>query len=121
MKMMKSVLLMLFAMVCCGLYAQEDFPNVSVGSRAAENCSCAGHDQNQAKVEKRYIDPSQVQFNQKEMYVQLDQNWVATNAVYTDADGFYILEAKGGWTCGGCGNYNEGNLWTCDRCGRRRD
>jgi hypothetical protein len=42
------------------------------------------------------------------------------NAVYTDADGFYILETKGGWTCGYCGHYNEGNIWTCDVCSMRR-
>jgi hypothetical protein len=121
MKMMKSVLLMLFAVSCCGLYAQEDFPNVSVGCRVVENCSGADHDQNQPKLEKRYVDPSQVHFDKKEIYVQLDQNWVATNAVYTDADGFYILEAKGGWTCGYCTFYNKGNGWTCDNCGRKRD
>lgn len=78
-------------------------------------------DSHQDKIEKRYIDPSNVCFEQKEIYVQLDQNWVVTNAVYADADGFYILEAKGGWTCGYCSYYNEGNTWTCDNCGKRRD
>jgi hypothetical protein len=100
--------------------------NVSSQSRLLQNCPAAANhaqmsDPHQAKIEKRYIDPNNVRFEQKEMYVQLDQNWVITNAVYTDADGFYILETKGGWTCGYCGNYNEGSYWVCERCGRRRD
>lgn len=123
MKTMKFISLMLFTALCCSLCAHEDMPSVSVGDRA--NCHVADNKEMfnpcQERIEKRYVDPSNVRFAQKEMYVQLDQDWVVTNAVYTDSTGFYILEAKGGWTCGYCTFYNEGNGWTCDNCGRKRD
>jgi len=88
MKMIKVVSFFLFAIFCFKSYAHE---NMQLS------------DPHQAKIEKKYIDPNSVRFEQKEMYVQLDQNWVVTNAVYTDSNGFYILETKGGWTCGYCG------------------
>lgn len=120
MKTMKLVSLFLFAVLCCKSYAHE-----TVRVIANQNCLVENHvqisDPKQAKLEKKYIEPSNVRFEQKKMYVQLDQNWIVTNAVYTDANGFYILEPKGGWTCGYCHYYNEENIWTCDNCGRRRD
>ena len=85
MKMLKFVSFFLFAVFCCKSYAHE----------------------NARMIEKKYIDPNNVRFEQKEMYVQIDQNWVVTNAVYTDTNGFYILETKGGWTCGYCGYYSQ--------------
>jgi hypothetical protein len=73
------------------------------------------------KIEKIYIDPSKIYFDQKQMYIYLNQDWVGTNAIYSDSEGVYIIETQGGWTCGYCGNYNEDNGWTCNVCNRKRD
>ena len=125
MKMMKLFSLFLFAALCCKSYAHESARNILSQSKTLENCHVTNHarmsDPQQSKQEKRYIDPNNIHFEQKEMYVQLDQNWVVANAVYTDTNGFYILETKGGWNCGNCGKYNEGNNWTCEKCGKRRE
>jgi hypothetical protein len=122
MKTMKCISLFFLAILCCIAHADEDSDHVQVHSRPSGNCNQAQmSDPQQAEFEKRYIDPNNVSFEQSEMYVQSDQGWVVTNALYTDANGFYILETKGGWTCSYCGYYNEGNIWTCEGCGRRRD
>lgn len=117
MKLMKFAWLFLFSVLCCGSYAHETVRRVPMLDANHVQVS----DSKQERIEKRYINPNQVQFGQKEMYVQMGEDWVVTNAVYTDAEGFYILETKGGWTCGYCGGYNEGSYWTCEVCGKRRD
>lgn len=118
MKTIKCILF-LFTILCCKSYAH-------IGNHS--NLSKSSHIESRARLpdtdnakEKKYINANQLHFDQTGIYVQMDQNWVSTNAVYTDANGFYILETKGGWTCGYCGKYNEGNIWTCENCGKRRE
>jgi len=81
-----------------------------------------GHSKVESTTEetKTYIDPTNIQFNNKQIYVRLNQDWVQTNAVFSDATGLYIVSNKGGWTCGYCAYYNTTNLWVCDNCGRPR-
>jgi hypothetical protein len=119
MRSVKFVSFFLFTILCSLSYAHENKCNF-VGQNIA---NVQINDSTQARLEKvkRYIDPRNVRFEQKEMHVQVDQNWVITNAIYTDADGFYVLETKGGWTCGYCSYYNEKNNWTCDNCGKKRE
>jgi rubrerythrin len=92
-----------------------------MGSSVSAFCHSEPVHSKEAKLEKMYVDLSNIHFDQKDMYVYLNEEWVGTNAIYSDAEGFYIIETQGGWTCGSCGYYNEGNNWTCDDCGRRRD
>lgn len=78
-------------------------------------------DQEEVQLEKIYIDSSNIQIDKKQIYVYLDEDWVPTNAIYSDTQGTYIIQTKGGWTCSRCDYYNEDNNWTCDKCGARRD
>ncbi len=72
------------------------------------------------KEGKIYVDSNKIVFDNKEIHVCLNQNWVQTNAVFADANGFYIVDEKGGWTCGFCGYYNTTSLRYCDNCDRER-
>lgn len=70
-------------------------------------------------AQKYYVTPDNIAFVGKEIYVLIGQEWRITDAVYADQNGLYIDE-KGGWTCSYCHHWNEGNLWTCDSCGKAR-
>jgi hypothetical protein len=99
------------------------FLTIAGVSQARENHAQIG---NQTKIDsvqtesKTYIDSDKVLFGDKEIYVCLNQNWVRTNAIFSDASGFYIVNDKGGWTCSFCGYYNTTSLRYCDSCNRER-
>ena len=59
MKTTKVILLFLFAAICGQSFAHQ---NAEITHASA------------TKLEKRYIDPSSVRFDQKEIYVQLGQD-----------------------------------------------
>ncbi len=71
---------------------------------------------------KIYVQPKDITFKDNEIYVFLNQNWVKTNTVYTDAQGLFVDSSKIGWTCSYCGWYNTDNIYVCEnpRCGRQR-
>jgi len=73
-----------------------------------------------AKKDRLYIGSGDVAFKNNEIYVSVNNNWVQTNAVYSDTSGVYVDQNSIGWTCG-YGHYNTTNVWTCDKCGRRRE
>lgn len=86
---------------------------------------CHSQISHQAKMEpktdnKTYIDSNKIMFENKEIYVCLNQNWLKTDAVYSDTNGYYIVNDKGGWTCSVCGFYNTMSLRYCDNCHRER-
>ena len=73
--------------------------------------------------DKYYVDPQSVVFKDNTILVAIGQDWVVTNAVYTDADGFYIQEAKWPWTpfiCKECRKANPPYNLVCEVCGTPR-
>ena len=71
-------------------------------------------------IQKLYIDPANVIFDSHEIHVCVDSNWMTTDAVFTDVNGFYINADKGGWNCPRCQNWETTNLFTCSKCGYQR-
>jgi hypothetical protein len=50
------------------------------------------------------------------IHVFVNQDWTTTNAVFSDVYGLYIVDGKGGWTCGRCNYYNTEGFWVCGNC-----
>ncbi len=69
---------------------------------------------------KIYVSAQNVQFANQEMHVYINQNWIKTEALFSDASGLYIVDSKGGWTCGFCGYYNTTSTRYCDNCDKER-
>jgi len=103
---MKQLIMFFFSFsLACFLNAKED------------RCSdCEVH-------EKIYVDPSQVQFAEHQIYVNMNDLWIQTRAVHADENGFYIDsfqqvdETSYSWTCRKCGKNNENYRETCRKCG----
>ncbi len=114
MRFMKILSLFILAILCCKTYAHENL------SHSHQECSLSATPDSSQKA-KIYLHPENIVFHGKDIYVLLNQNWIQTNAIFSDNSGIYMYDNKGGWTCGYCGYYNEGSYWTCDRCGKRRN
>lgn len=73
--------------------------------------------------EKTYIDPNQVRFAERKIYVNVDDLWMQTTAIFVDDNGFYIDsfrqadESSFSWKCSNCGKYNEAYRDVCKKCG----
>lgn len=102
MKFIKLLSLFAFACICSIAHAQETTQDVS-----------------DSKITKMYIEPNQIQFDENNIYVCINQNWTRTTALYTDRNGFYIVDEQGGWTCPRCNTYNT-SPYDCIRCGYSR-
>lgn len=112
MKTIRFFSLVLLTVLFCTSYANE-LGSISDGRNETRITSASENS-------RIYIHPENVMFDKHEIYVRLNQNWVQTNALYSDAHGLYMIDEQGGWTCGKCNNYNTKNQWTCERCGRSR-
>ncbi len=113
MKAIRFFSLVLLTLLFCVSYANEKGSNL--GERHDTHISgTLGNS-------KVYVKPENVMFDKDDIYVRLNQNWVQTNALYSDAAGLYMIDSQGAWTCGRCNYYNTSNDWTCDNCGRRRE
>lgn len=74
-----------------------------------------------AQKNRIYVKPTDIAFQNNEMYVSVNNNQVQTNAVYSDTTGVFVDANKIGWRCGRCNYVNTENLWTCDNCGHPRN
>lgn len=92
----------LFVVICCTACASEKSTHTIA-----------------PRITKTYIDPSNVQFDKNNIYVCVSQNWMQTNAICTDEQGFYIIDEQGGWNCPMCGTYNTSS-YECRKCDYRR-
>jgi hypothetical protein len=71
----------------------------------------------EVSLKKTYVEPKDIHFHEKNLYVLINGNWAQANAIYVDEYGPYVDS----WTCSGCGGNTTSNPWTCDVCGRRRN
>lgn len=105
MKLMRSISFLLFIMICTASYANKNEPT----------------DVKAHKITKLYIDPNNIRFDEKNIYVYINQSWVKTSGIFTDELGFYIVNEQGTWTCPKCGwrntdPYQCKNPRGCDYC-----
>ena len=75
---------------------------------------CTTKPVNDASI-KIYVEPENISLCGKEIYVCIQQNWLRTSALFSDAAGVYV----NGWTCPRCSANNTGT-WSCESCGYRR-
>jgi len=66
-----------------------------------------------------YIDPNNIRFDQKDIFVYLNQNWIKTNAIYSDENGLFI--PVNDWICGVCHRENKRQMFECEYCHSRRE
>ncbi len=109
MRFMKFVSSFLFVILCCTSYAHEQCALQGQGSVSAKGTL------ESAKV---YINPENITFSGKDMYVCVNQNWIQTNALFSDIHGIYFYDNYSGWNCPRCGKYNT-DKWQCSKCGYR--
>lgn len=71
--------------------------------------------------QKIYVDPNQVTIAPEGIFVQLGNDWIATDAVYHDSSGCYISGVSNEWsfywTCPECGHENSPFNRSCEECG----
>lgn len=97
MKLMRSISFFLFIMICSISYANK---NESIDVKTQ-------------KITKLYIDPNSIQFDEKNIYVCINQNWVQVSAIFTDELGFFIVNEQQPWTCPRCDFYNKKLTYKC--------
>ena len=69
-----------------------------------------------AEKDRLYVEPHQIAIQNNLIHVSVGNNWMQTDALYSDASGLYVDSHQIGWTCGRCGHYNTTNLYVCDKC-----
>lgn len=109
---MKSVICYL-----CLFLSVSGFANGTEEEEISELTSC----------DKTYVDPHQVHFFDKSIFINFQNLWVQTSAVQSDANGlyfdsFYPDEGRYSWRCSNpqCRKFNEGYLKFCSKCGRAK-
>jgi hypothetical protein len=73
------------------------------------------------KAEDRiYLDGSQIAIKNSQLLVFVENQWAPTNALFSDANGVYILGRKWyePWECGYCGAVNPPTRLVCWNCNR---
>ena len=72
---------------------------------------------------KFYVDANKIVFQGHEILVGMGEEWIATNAIHSDDQGFYITDARWPWTpffCNTCHLTNPPFNFACERCGTPR-
>lgn len=62
------------------------------------------------KQEKVYISPDHLQFNNHQMHVFHDDNWIQVHAIYSDSNGLFIDRKQASpetWYCNNCRTYHN--------------
>ncbi|MES2273361.1 MAG: hypothetical protein V4487_04145 [Chlamydiota bacterium] len=79
-----------------------------------------GQSVDKSEPQKVYIKPAQLLFEDREIFVYVEEQWVLVNAVHSDALGLFVtpLIANYPWTrwlCPECGYNNNGADKTCQK------
>lgn len=73
--------------------------------------------------EKIYVQPNQIAICQEGIFIQHNDEWIATEAVHYDASGIFVTHVSDEWsrywTCAKCGHNNSAWRNTCANCGYR--
>ncbi len=72
---------------------------------------------------KTYVQPNQVALSESGIFVFLENAWIPTEALHSDASGMYVTnlldEKLLGWRCPKCGYWNSWLVNTCAKCSYR--
>lgn len=83
-------------------------------------CSCVSLFSEEKAEEKIYLGSEQVAVHDNRLFVFVNGEWRATEAIFSDATGLYVLERSWyePWDCGYCGATNPPLRLVCWNCGR---
>ena len=73
------------------------------------------------KIEDRiYLDGSHIAINNNQLFVCIENQWMPTDALFSDANGVYVLGRKWyePWECSYCGAVNPPTRLVCWNCNR---
>ena len=77
------------------------------------------------KINKEYIDISQLLINENGIFVSIDDTYMQIKSIAQDQNGFYFTKVltdqdiKWNWTCDRCGTENSPFRINCKNCGKR--
>ncbi len=89
-------------------------------------CKCGKPPKDKQHSEKIYLNPSEIDIVDKQIYVKVENSTVPTFALYSDNEGIYILNKRGRdqgrcpedyWECSTCGGCTSWYSAECDWCG----
>ena len=90
---------------------------------SALSCGHCSEEPTFDSCEKIYVEPNQISFSKNGIFVYLDNAWLATEAVHSDASGIYVSNFGhskfAGWNCPKCGFFNSWLVNQCAKCNYR--
>jgi hypothetical protein len=70
------------------------------------------------RSEKIYVQLNQVSLSENGIYVNLNNEWIPTEAIHLDTEGLYVTDnAIGDWKCPKCHHQNKWYHSHCQNCG----
>ena len=72
---------------------------------------------------EKYLSTEQIALENREIWVQIDGNWIQSRSLSADANGIFVKndDLLGYWECYGCGYVNPPwNFIACGRCGKAK-
>lgn len=111
---MKQCILIFLIILSCNYCLQADCISCIEHKNAIRN----------SISEKIYVSLDQVFFQDSQIYLQLSDTSFAIPAIYTDQQGYYVLNngwfkkcKSWEWECSNCGNCNSWEYYKCPSCG----
>lgn len=79
--------------------------------------SLSAHEQNTSSKNKIYLSPSHIQIAQEGIFILLENSWVQTSQLQSDASGLFVEPSQFmPWYCDRCERWTSG-WWVCEYCG----
>ncbi|HKZ00410.1 MAG TPA: hypothetical protein VJ112_04525 [Rhabdochlamydiaceae bacterium] len=106
-----------------GIFAVFLFMMAMVQSYARCPCENPKPPKQNESCEKIYVDPSQVNIRENQIWVMMENQPFKTQAIFSDGKGIFIRDyytgdcQDGFWQCRTCGACNENYYLWCRTCG----